>query len=144
MKPIQSGPSAVILQEVLMKLPIKKQQAPIVIAEDNFVTARLLASSLQAEGCTTVIARDGDEAVALINKHNPDLLLLNLNLSRPSGVELLRTLQLHRSRLRVIAVTTPGQADMKSVASSLGVSAFFEVPFHPAELLQQVRLVLGL
>ena len=126
-----------------MKIPIKRQQPPIVIAEDNFVTARLLASSLQAEGRSTVIARDGDEAVALINKHNPDLLLLNLNLSRPSGVELLRTLQLHSSRLRVIALTTPGQADMKSVAKSLGVTGFFEVPFYPAELGKQVRLVLG-
>jgi|GEM_PF-3432536 len=126
-----------------MKIPIKKTQSPIVIAEDNFVTARLLASSLQAAGRTTVIARDGDEVVALIKKHSPDLLLLNMNLTRPSGVELLRTLQLHQSRMRVLALTTPGQADVRSAASSLGVAGFFEVPFYPAELGERVRILLG-
>jgi len=111
---------------------------PVLIAESNFVTARLLLASLQAAGHVAVVARSGDEVLKLIDKHKPDLLVLNMNLGRPSGLELLRTLHQRDSMLKVLAATGAGQAEMKASASSLGVHDFFEFPFSPPDLARRV------
>ena len=79
----------------------------------------------------------GEDVVSLIEKHATDVLVLNLNLIQPSGIELLRTLQ--SRRLKILAATTSGQADLRPVASSLGVSGFFELPFVPSEFTTQLQ-----
>jgi DNA-binding NtrC family response regulator len=116
---------------------------PILIAETNFVTARLLLASLQAAGHPAVVARSGDEVLKFIDKYRPELLVLNMNLGRPSGLELLRTLHQRDSMIKVLAATGAGQAEMKAAASSLGVKAFFEFPFVPADFARRVAEMLS-
>lgn len=123
-------------------MSVQRQEPPVVVAEDNFLTARLIAACLQQAGQSVVLARTGDDVLNLVQKYDPDLVLLNLNLIRPSGVELLRFLQPRRDRLKILAMTAPGQADLKSAATGLGVGAFFETPFFPQELASTVKFML--
>lgn len=115
----------------------RRTRPTVIVGESNFVTARLLLASLQAGGWTAVAGTTGEDVVSLIDRHASNVLVLNLNLMQPSGIELLRILQTRR--LKILAVTNPGQADMRPVASSLGVAGFFELPFVPAELTTQLR-----
>lgn len=120
----------------------KPKSRPVVIGESNFLTGRLLLSTLQAAGLPGVVGRDGDGVLRLLQMHNPALLVLNMNLSRPSGLELLRVLQQKYAKVKILAVTAPGQAELKATASSLGVAAFFEFPFAPEELTLQIEHLL--
>ena len=81
-----------------------------------------------------VVGRTGDEITALVEKHRASLVVLNLNLARPGGLEILRTLRQDYPRLLVAAATATGQSDLKLAAAALGVSLFFEMPFCPIEL----------
>lgn len=116
-----------------------KKPKPIIIAESNFLTGRLLAASLQSSGYTAIVAPYGEDVLKLLDMYSPDVLLLNMNLSRPGGVELLRTLQARGPRLKILASTAAGQSELKASATSLGVSGFFEMPFSPDELTAQVQ-----
>ncbi len=116
---------------------------PVIVAESNLLTGRLIAATLQQGGHQAILAKDGDDVLKLLETHSPDVLLLNLNMTRPSGVELLRVLNQRNARLKILASTAPGQADLKTAASSLGVSGFFEAPFDPQELTEQVNTLLG-
>ena len=120
----------------------RPKSRPVVIGESNFLTGRLLLSTLQAAGLPGVVGRDGDGVLRLLQMHNPALLVLNMNLSRPSGLELLRVLQHKHAKVKILAVTAPGQAELKATAGSLGVAAFFEFPFSPEELTLQVEQLL--
>ena len=62
----------------------------ILIAEDNDSVAAPLEELLQKNGYGIVRARDGAEALGLIVKQPPDLLLLDLKMPRLHGVELLK------------------------------------------------------
>lgn len=115
----------------------RRTRPTIVVGESNFVTARLLVASLQAGGWTAVAGTTGEDVVALIDKHASNVLVLNLNLMQPGGIALLRILQARR--LKILAVTNSGQADMRPLAASLGVSGFFELPFVPSEFTTQMR-----
>lgn len=120
----------------------RRTKPTVVVGESNFVTARLLVAALQAAGYTAVTGTTGEDVVALIDKHGSDVLVLNLNLIQPSGIELLRILQNRSARLKILAATHSGQADMRPVATSLGVADFFELPFAPSDLMSQLhRLV---
>lgn len=125
-----------------MKNAVHRTGATIVVGESNFVTSRLLVASLQAAGYVAVAGRTGEDVVALIDKHGSDVLILNLNLMQPSGIELLRTLQNRPVKLKILAATNSGQADMRPVATSLGVVDFFEMPFAPSALTAQLHRIL--
>jgi DNA-binding response OmpR family regulator len=121
----------------------RKRGRTVVVAEDNFVTARLVIASLQQAGHAAVAARDGDEILRVIEKHRPGLIVLNMNLTRPSGSEVLRVLKSRGATTRVVAMTSAGQADLRIAALSLGADALVQTPFYPAELAEQVRRLLA-
>lgn len=120
-----------------------QKKRPIVIGESNFLTGRLLVSSLQMAGHPAVVGRDGDDVLKLLDMYRPHILILNLNLSRPSGLELLRLLHQKNATVKILATTAPGQAELRAAAASLGVAAFFEIPFLPEEIQQSVTRLNG-
>lgn len=106
----------------------------VVVAEDNFLTAQLIVAALAAVGVRGQAGRFGDQVLALVDEHRPKVVIVNLNFSRPSGLELLRVLRVPDRGARAIALINPGQADMKPQAQAYGATVFFENPFDPAEL----------
>lgn len=117
--------------------------ATVVVAEDNFLTSHLIVATLKKAGYHAEAGRDGDVVSRLVAEHQPRVLVINLNLSRPSGMELLRTLRPHASGMRVVAFLAPGQADMKTHAVALGADVFFEPPFDPDTLIREVARLAG-
>jgi DNA-binding response OmpR family regulator len=117
--------------------------AAVVVAEDNFLTSHLIVATLSKAGYHAEVGRDGDTVTRLVRELRPRVLIINLNLSRPSGMELLRTLRPQESGMRVVAFLAPGQADMRPQAVTLGADAFFEPPFEPDELIREVGRLIG-
>lgn len=117
--------------------------ATVVVAEDNFLTSHLIVATLENAGYNAEAGRDGDVVFRLVEKLAPRVLVINLNLSRPSGFELLRSLRPHESGMRVIAFLAPGQADLKPQAVALGADCFFESPFEPDALVREVARLMG-
>jgi two-component system chemotaxis response regulator CheB len=65
----------------------------VVVADDSGLMRRLLASTLQGAGFAVVgEARDGDEALALCERHRPDAMTLDLQMPGTDGIEVLRAL----------------------------------------------------
>ncbi|MBI2212555.1 MAG: response regulator [Acidobacteria bacterium] len=115
----------------------------VIVAEDNFLTAHLIVATLEKAGYRAIAGRDGDEVSRLIGTHRPRVLIVNLNLSRPSGMELLRTLRKAYAELRAIAFLAPTQADLRAQAAGLGAESFFESPFDPSALVAEVERLAG-
>lgn len=118
----------------------------ILIAEDNDTIAGALEGLLQRKGMTTERAADGVLALSRIIAAPPDALILDLQLPRLHGIELLKKLrQSPRTRnLPVIIVTGVYKGDQYiQAARALGVSSYLEKPFRAADLLAAVHQALG-
>lgn len=79
----------------------------ILIVEDNELNMKLFSDLLQAHGYNTLQTKDGREAVALTEQHHPDLILMDIQLPKISGLEITRQIK-EREELKsipVIAVT---------------------------------------
>ncbi len=79
----------------------------ILIVEDNELNMKLFNDLLQAHGYLTLQTKDGTEAVALTEKHHPDLILMDIQLPKISGLEITKMIKEKEDlkHIPVIAVT---------------------------------------
>jgi len=112
-----------------------------VLAEDDNFTAHLAAESLRRAGFDVVRASNGDAALEELDRHNPRVLVLDINMPRRDGLEVLRIVRrnLERARLRILVLTAHAQADFAERARRDGADDYLIKPFAPKELIERVR-----
>jgi two-component system chemotaxis response regulator CheB len=87
--------------------PIPAAPVRVVVADDSAFMRRLLTDALARTGFDVVgVARDGDEAVALCERHRPDVLSLDLAMPGLDGIGVMRSLRERGSPIRVVVVSS--------------------------------------
>jgi DNA-binding response OmpR family regulator len=114
----------------------------ILIVEDDDAIATGLALNLKLAGRTTMIARDGVEALRLAEDEDFQLILLDINLPKKNGLEVLSALRGADNLVPVIVISArEGEYD-KVAALRLGADDYITKPFALAELLARIDAVL--
>jgi len=118
----------------------------ILVADDepNIVTA--LEFLLQSNGFEVQVARNGDEALDLIESGQPDLVLLDVMMPKMNGFEVCRAIKgdLGLAGTTVVMLTAKGQAYDREEGLAAGADRYLTKPFDPDELLDIARAALGL
>lgn len=116
----------------------------IVIVEDEKDLADVMEFNLRQAGFETAACRDGEEALALVARRTPDLVLLDLMLPGVSGMDVCRQLKSspRTKDVPVIMVTARGEEIDRVVGFELGADDFVTKPFSVRELVLRVRAVL--
>lgn len=116
----------------------------IIIAEDEASVSELLRYNLDANGYETAIARDGDEAMLLIDERAPDLILLDWMLPKISGIEICRRVRAKQetANLPIIMLTARSEEGDRIRGLETGADDYVTKPFSPNELIARVAAVL--
>ncbi|HEY0482723.1 MAG TPA: response regulator transcription factor [Kofleriaceae bacterium] len=114
----------------------------ILVVEDDDAIATGLALNLKLAGHTTAIARDGHEALGLIEAEDFALILLDINLPRKTGLEVLTALRTADNLVPVIVLSAREREFDKVAALRLGADDYVTKPFALAELLARIDAVL--
>ena len=120
-------------------------RATILLVEDEDTLRRVMRDLLEQEGYRICEARDGAEALEQVDRHNPDLVLLDLNLPNVDGYSVLAQL---RSRpatmdLPVVVLSARGDEDNEVRVLRLGATDFLTKPFRPRALAARLEATLG-
>jgi two-component system alkaline phosphatase synthesis response regulator PhoP len=114
----------------------------ILIVEDDDAIATGLALNLKLAGRQTAIARDGAQALDLTEEEDFVLILLDINLPKKNGLEVLAALRASDNLVPVIVISArEGEYD-KVAALRLGADDYVTKPFALAELLARIDAVL--
>ena len=114
----------------------------ILIVEDDDAIATGLSLNLKLAGHSSAIARDGDEAIRMAESEEFSLILLDINLPKKNGLEVLSSLRAADNLVPVIVVSArEGEYD-KVAALRLGADDYVTKPFGLAELLARIEAVL--
>jgi two-component system alkaline phosphatase synthesis response regulator PhoP len=117
----------------------------ILIADDepNIVVA--LEFLLQQSGYEVHIAKNGDEALKLIEAHNPDLVLLDVMMPMLSGYEVCRRVreQADWNHIKVIMLSAKGRDAEVNKGLSMGADLYVTKPFSTRELMANIAGLLG-
>jgi DNA-binding response OmpR family regulator len=114
----------------------------LLLVEDDHAIRTVLHDALVHDGHQVTTAQDGDEALALLRAHAFDLLLLDVMLPGPSGLEILRTLRQRDQRTPVLLLTAKGGESDKVLGLELGADDYVTKPFSLRELRTRVRVLL--
>lgn len=124
--------------------PQPKRHLALVV-DDSLSARRALAQAVEDAGFQVRTARDGLEAVAIMEAQRPDLLLVDLEMPRMNGLELTSHVRAREDtrQVPVIMVTSRSTAKHRREAEAVGVNFYMTKPFGDEELLQNIRDALG-
>jgi response regulator NasT len=118
--------------------------ARVVIAEDEAIVRLDLKEILLSAGYEVVGETGrGDEAVSLVEEHQPDLAILDIKMPGMDGLRAAREITSRHQQVAVLLLTAFSQRDLIEEARDSGVSAYLIKPFQPRELLPAIENVLA-
>lgn len=124
-----------------MKLMATTDSPRVVVADDEENIRTLVRSYLRAEGYDVVTAENGAEAVDLVRRRQPDLVVLDILMPGIDGIEALRQIRTF-SDVYVIMLTARAEETDKLIGLSVGADDYLTKPFSPRELVARVKAVL--
>jgi len=120
---------------VMKNINLQKRKA--LIADDDESNQLCLTIALEKEGWEVKQARDGEEAIEKVLVWQPDLLILDNQMPKLTGVEVYQYLQLHEIKLAVVMIS--GDSELEKIASCLGIAYYLQRPFDLAEFIQTIN-----
>lgn len=116
----------------------------ILLVDDDAEIIESLRLSLEAQNYEVLVARDGNQGLALIERENPDLIILDMMMPKRSGFLVLERLKrLGEKKHRIIMITANEGNRHKAYAEMLGVDDYVRKPFPMDRLIQSVQRLLG-
>lgn len=136
------GPSASV------RLPPPEPLPPvtplrILLADDNIDAAESMAALLRLDGHQVLLAHDGAEALAVAQRHAPDVILLDLGMPSMSGYAVCESIRAHAwgKSLRIVAVSGYGSEADKARSERAGFDRHFVKPTDPESILEYLASV---
>ncbi len=120
------------------------QRHTILVVDDVPVNIQLLTTYLTSEGYDIISAKDGVEAIELVQRHFPDLILLDVMMPKMNGFEVCQVIKSDKDTMfiPVIMVTALNELEDKIKGMNAGADDFISKPFNKLELMVRVRSLL--
>ena len=122
----------------------EKKARRILLVDDDPEIIDALQYALTAKGYEILVARDGNQGLAMAEREDPDLVILDMMMPKRSGFLVLE--KLRRSRpvpIRVIMITANEGSRHKAYAEMLGVDDYIRKPFAMDRLMDSVARLLA-
>jgi DNA-binding response OmpR family regulator len=121
------------------------RQPVVLLVEDEDPLRRVLKGALERDGFTILEAGDGVQALDVIERTPPDIVVLDLNLPVMDGFAVLSRLRTRAATatLPVIVLTANGDSASETKGFALGADEFLTKPFRPSALTARLRALLA-
>ncbi|WP_029527529.1 response regulator transcription factor [Polaromonas glacialis] len=117
----------------------------ILVADDEPNIVISIEYLMKREGYTVLVARDGQEALDMIARDRPDLVLLDVMMPKKSGFEVCQAVRASEElqSTKILMLTAKGRDTDLAKGLALGADAYMTKPFSTRELVQKVAEMLG-
>lgn len=117
----------------------------IMIADDHSMIREGLKQLLELEGDMKIVeeASDGVDCLEKINAADPDVLLLDINMSKMNGLEVLAKLKERKSKVKVLVLTVHNEIDYLLKAVEIGINGYLLKDSESAELKRAIVSVVN-
>ncbi len=119
--------------------------ATVLVVEDDPVIQRLLEVNFELEGFAVLVAADGVEALEVVRRDRPDVVISDVMMPNLSGVELVGRLRAVEGDTRIPVILLSAKAQSGDVEAGLAAGAddYLTKPFEPLELVDRVNALLA-
>lgn len=112
----------------------------ILIVDDSLSVRNSLSQLMQDSGYQPILARDGREAVIILDSEKPDVMLTDLEMPRMNGLELVSYIRNSSAwkDLPTVMITSRNMSKHRQQAEQVGVNRFIPKPFSDDEVLEAI------
>ena len=122
----------------------KSDTKRVLLVDDDGEIVESVRFALESKGYQVLIARDGNQGLALAEREDPDLMILDMMMPKRSGFLVLEKLRRTRpDPIRVIMITANEGSRHKAYAEMLGVDDYIRKPFAMDRLMDSVERLLA-
>ena len=113
----------------------------ILYVEDNEFNLKIVRQLLSRTSYRLIEAMDGETGVATAHNEMPDLILMDVQLPKLSGLDATRQLRANAktAAIPIVVITSFALSGVAEKAKAAGASAYLAKPYSPRELLQMIR-----
>ena len=117
----------------------------VMVVDDSITVRKVTSRLLERHNMQVLTAKDGVDAVTLLQEHHPDVMLLDIEMPRMDGYELARHMRStpELSNIPIIMITSRTGDKHRNRAVELGVKRYLGKPYQEAELLENIYTVLA-
>ena len=116
----------------------------VLLVDDDAEIIESLRLALEANGYEVLVARDGNQGLALTERENPDLVILDMMMPKRSGFLVLERLRRTQEESPPVIMITANEGNRhKAYAEMLGVDEYLRKPFPMDKLLESVKRLVG-
>ena len=116
--------------------------ATVLIVDDDQKLLKMLRRTLVYEGFDVITAADGREALALIEAHQPDVIVLDWLMPGMTGIQVTEQLREEHNDTMILMLTARDAVEDRVEGLESGADDYLVKPFAPAELLARVHALL--
>lgn len=114
----------------------------VLVVDDDLKLLKMLQRTLTYEGLNTLTATNGQEALAAIHTHKPDVVILDWMMPKLSGLDVVRQLREEENQTMVLMLTARDAIENRVEGLESGADDYLVKPFAPAELVARVHAML--
>ena len=125
---------------------VASQQPTVLVVDDSVTVRKVTSRFLERQGITAVVAKDGIDAIEILQELTPDLILLDIEMPRMDGFEVAMQVRFNQ-RLRdipIIMITSRTGEKHRARAFEVGVNEYMGKPFQEKELLHNIQNLLDI
>jgi len=113
----------------------------VLLVDDDEVLLEVLATVLGLEEFTTTTAAGGDEGLAAVAAHRPDVIVCDVTMPQTDGLEVCRRLKADptTASIPLVLLTARGGAEHRAAGLEAGCDAYLTKPFSPLQLIEVLR-----
>ena len=122
-----------------------ESKSTILVVDDSVTVRKVTSRFLERQGFNVAVAKDGIDAIEILQDMTPDMILLDIEMPRMDGFEVATQVR-HNNRLKqipIIMITSRTGEKHRERALEIGVNDYMGKPFQEKELLDKMQKLLG-
>ena len=118
-----------------------EKKRTILVVDDEDSIREILAYNLERENFRVVEARDGEEAIDVVSKEKPDLVLLDVMLPKKDGITVCKEIRynLNMKDISILMISAKGEETDKIIGLEIGADDYITKPFQVREVIARVK-----
>ncbi|WP_139674919.1 Hpt domain-containing protein [Pseudomonas sp. F16(2018)] len=124
----------------LLTGPVPRRPLLVMVVDDSVTVRKVTSRLLERHGMSVLTAKDGVDAMALLEEHRPDVLLLDIEMPRMDGFEVATRIRRDErlAQLPIIMITSRTGQKHRDRAMAIGVNDYLGKPYQESVLLQSI------
>lgn len=113
----------------------------LLLVEDESILRETIAEILEFQGFRVHRVASGEQALAVLDKYTPQLIISDIMMPGMSGLDLMRRVREKRPEMKYIILSALTSAEDKRLCFELGASDFITKPFRAEDLMARIKAV---